>query len=73
VQAWQGKGSKQPRINNLLRKLFLTAARNNFTMTLKHLPGKRNELADAISRKQFNQFFFLAPQAQRTPAQPLAV
>jgi hypothetical protein len=67
VQAWEGKGSKQPRVMSLLRTLFLTAARNSFTITMKHLPGKSNEIADAISRKQFDRFFSLAPQAQRTP------
>lgn len=67
VQAWEGKGSKQPRIMSLLRKLFLQAAKNNFTITMEHLPGKQNDIADALSRKQYNRFFFLAPQAQRIP------
>ena len=65
VQAWEGKASKQPRIMSLLRKLFLAAAKNHFTVTMKHLPGKTNNIADALSRKQFNRFFFLAPQAQQ--------
>ena len=34
---------------------------------MKHLPGKTKEIADAISRKQFDRFFSLAQQAQRTP------
>ena len=67
VQAWEGKGSKQPRIMGLLRKLFLVAARKNFTISLQHLPGKFNEIADALSRKQFTRFFSLAPQAQSSP------
>ena len=52
---------------SLLRTLFLTAAKNNFTVSLKHLPGKINEIADALSRKQFIRFFHLVPQAQRLP------
>ena len=67
VQAWEGKGSKQPRLMSLLRKLFLTAAKNNFTVTMRHLPGKTNEIADALSRKQYDRFFSLAPQAQEKP------
>lgn len=46
---------------------FLTAAKNNFTVSLKHLPGEANEIADALSRKQFTHFFRLAPQAQQLP------
>ena len=68
VQAWEGKTSRQPRIASLLRLLFLTAAKGNFTITLKHIPGINNPIADAISRQNFTLFFSLAPQAQWTPA-----
>lgn len=67
VNSWEGKSSKHPRIMSLLRTLFLIAAKNNFTVSLKHLPGKANEIADALSRKQFTRFFHLAPQAQQLP------
>ena len=36
VNSWEGKSSKHPRIMSLLRTLFLTAAKNNFTVSLKH-------------------------------------
>ena len=65
--AWQGKSSKQPKLMTLLRKSFFTAAQNNFTVTIKHLPGTKNSIADAISRMQFQRFFSLAPQANRDP------
>ena len=67
VHAWEGKSSKHPRLTSLMRLLFLTAAQNNFTVKLKHVAGKSNELADALSRKQFNRFFSLAPQANVSP------
>ena len=67
VQAWEGKTSRQPRIMSLLRLLFLTAAKGNFTVTLKHIAGIKNPIADAISRQKFELFFSLAPQAHRTP------
>ena len=67
VQAWEGKRSKQPRVMSLLRTLFLVAARSNFNIVLKHIPGKSNGIADALSRNQFDRFFSLAPQADRTP------
>jgi len=44
VNSWEGKSSKHSRIISLLRTLFLTAAKNNFTVSLKHLPGKINEI-----------------------------
>lgn len=68
VHAWSGKSSKQPRIMDLLRHLFYTAAQNNFTISIKHIPGISNPIADAISRKQFTSFYSLAPQANQTPA-----
>ena len=46
---------------------FSQQLKNNFTVSLKHLLGKINEIADALSRKQFICFFHLAPQAQRLP------
>jgi predicted peptidase len=52
---------------SLLRTLFLIAAKKNFTVSLKHLPGKVNEIANALPRKQFTRFFHLAPQAQQLP------
>ena len=55
------------RIMCLLRMLFLTAAQHNFTVTLSHLPGQHNTIADALSRCQFTRFFALAPQADPTP------
>ena len=53
VQAWEDKSSKHPKLISLMRLLFLTTTQNNFTVKLKHLPGKSNELADVLSRKQF--------------------
>ena len=65
--AWQGKSSKQPKLMTLLRKLFFIAAQNNFTVTIKHIPGTKNSIADAISRMQLQRFFSLAPQANKDP------
>ena len=67
VQAWQRKSGKHPDIVDLLRRLFLTAARQNFTIKLCHIPGKYNCIADALSRNQLTRFFHLAPQASPVP------
>ena len=66
-QAWEGKSSRQPHIMQLLRLLFFTVAQGNFTITLKHVPGVKNAIADAISRQTYFLFLALAPQAPRTP------
>ena len=67
VLDWQGKLSKQPLNASLLRMLFLTAAQHNFTVTLRHLRGKENDVADALSRRQFTRFPALAPQTDKRP------
>ena len=67
VQVWQGKSSRHPRLMDLLRRLFFTTAQYNFSVSLKHVPGTQNTIADALSRKKFKLFFAHAPQAQKTP------
>ena len=67
VLAWQNRRAKQPLLAALLRRLFLTAATGNFHVTIKHLPGCSNAIADAISRRQFTRFLSLSPQADPHP------
>eukprot|EP00731_Ephydatia_muelleri_P033672 Em0035g9a len=67
VQAWTNQSSRHPGIMDLLRTLFFIAARNNFTVSLVHLPGRLNCIADALSRNQMSRFFSLAPQANQLP------
>ena len=67
VEAWQNMSAKHPQLLTLLRLLLLHAAQHNFTVNFKHLPGKVNKLADALSRQQFTRFFSLAPQASKEP------
>ena len=67
VHAWQNKSSKHPDITDLLRRLLLVAARHNFTVSMSHLPGHKNEIADALSRNNITKFFYLVPQADPIP------
>ena len=48
---------------SLVQKLFFIAAKHNFTVNVKHIPGTNNSIADALSRLQMAKFFKLAPSA----------
>ena len=52
---------------HLLRCLFYFAAKYNFILVAKHIPGISNTLADALSRNKLDVFFSLAPQANSSP------
>ena len=67
VQAWTNQFSKHPGVMELLRTLFFIAAQHSFTVSLVHLTGRLNCIADALSRNQISRFFSLAPQANQLP------
>ena len=67
VDIWQAGTTKHPALMHLVRTLFLTAATNNFTVLLQHIPGVSNSIADALSRSQFSRFHQLAPEADENP------
>ena len=51
----------------LVRKLVHSCLFYNIVLKAKHIEGSRNDIADAISRFQFNRFRLLAPEAEREP------
>lgn len=59
--------SKSAHIMPLVRRLTLIAAQQNFVFLSKHVPGKFNSKADALSRLQINKFRRLAKEAQEFP------
>ena len=67
VNIWSAQSSKCPKMMSLLRKLFFVAARFEFTVNVKHIPGLDNSIADCLSRSQLNKFFRLVPAAQKHP------
>lgn len=67
VQAWEKLGSSSKTILNLMRHTLMLAATNNFTITIKHIYGLDNSLADALSRHQMPRFFKLTPYDSPTP------
>lgn len=58
----KGRG-KDRDIMALMRQLTWLAATGNFVITARHVPGVKNEIADALSRLQLRRFHLLAPQA----------
>lgn len=54
-------------IMKLMRTITLLEMKYNFSLTARHLPGKLNHKADALSRLQFQTFRELAPSAELHP------
>ena len=59
--------SKEPHLMHLVRLLTFFAALYGFWFTSEHVPGKRNVLADAISRNDANFFLSQVPHATPLP------
>lgn len=51
----------------LLRKVTLISLQHNFLLRAQFIPGKTNEIADALSRHQTSRFRALAPNAAPLP------
>ena len=68
VNIVNSKRSRISRAMDLLRHLtLLTLLKYNIYISAKHIPGKYNEIADSLSRFQFQRFQLLAPQADVIP------
>lgn len=61
------KSSKSPEVMSIIRKLVLETLKHNIQIKAEHVPGKKNLIADAISRCQWSRFRHLAPNASLTP------
>ena len=64
---WANKGSKRSNIMSLIRTLFHIAASGNFHVSIVHIPGINNCLADALSRLQLKKFRRLGSKAEQDP------
>ena len=69
TDVWQAGTSKSPLLMNLVRKTFFETAQHQFSLSLKHIPGKRNTVADHISRFQVQQFKAAVPEADPIPTE----
>ena len=63
TQIWHIGTSRSKGIMFLVRKLHFLAAQWGFTISLKHILGVYNPIADALSRFQVQRFNNLAPEA----------
>ncbi|KAK3107863.1 hypothetical protein FSP39_023831 [Pinctada imbricata] len=61
------QSSKSKRVMSLLRPLVLALMNYNITFKARHIEGANNEIADSISRKQWDRFRKLAPNADQRP------
>ena len=59
--------SKEPQVMHLMRCLAFLKAHIQFTLFASHICGKRNHLADALSRNNCQYFLAHYPKAQRNP------
>ena len=67
VDIVNSKRSRIPRVMDLVRHLTLLTLRYNFYLKVQHIEGKRNVIADSISRFQMERFRMLAPHADPAP------
>ncbi len=68
VHIWKSGRSCCPDLMDLVRALFFVAARNNFHVLIRHIPGIDNSIADALSRLQLTKFHSLVPHANPQPS-----
>ena len=59
--------SRVPCLMRLLCSLSFSAARHSFSFSSQHVPGVYNQLADALSRLNWQEFRHLAPDTQPLP------
>ena len=67
TKAWENLGSSSTGVLDLMRRILAVAARNNFTITLKHIAGPDYSIAEALSRVQEHRSRRLAPTASKDP------
>ena len=67
VHIIRSRQSKEPNAMHLLRCLALIECSFQFSLVSRHIPGRHNDLADALSRDNLPHFLAHHPQAQPTP------
>ena len=63
--------SKSKHVMAQMRPFILYTLQNNIIFRARHIEGKNNKIADAISRQQWDRFRGLEPLAQANPREIL--
>lgn len=67
VEILNKKSSKSKQVMQLVRPLILMAMLNNIHFKAFHIEGYKNSIADSISRKRWEKFWTLVPEADVNP------
>ena len=67
MNVWEKGTCKSPKIMAFVCMLYFCAAHHNFNVCVQHIPGVRNDIADALSCFQHHRFRRLAPNANPHP------
>ena len=59
--------SKNDRVMTIVRDITLLCLKLNIAIKAQHVNGCCNQIADALSRFNFQRFFQLAPEADKAP------
>jgi hypothetical protein len=70
VHAWQKGTSSSPILMTLIRNILMTAAQNQFCISLKHIAGVNNTAADLLSRLEIQKFKRLMPACDTEQTTP---
>jgi len=69
IVACMGSGtSRNPQVANILRSIVMLAARLGFSYSCSWVSSSNNQLADTVSRFEYNRLFTLAPSMQKKPS-----
>lgn len=64
--AWSTLTSSHQALMDLIRRIYFCGARWNFLVRIRHIPGVKNDISDALSRFQESRFRRLVTGAQPT-------
>lgn len=67
VHMLASRSSKNPELMHLLRGLFFIEAESNFSLSVVHITGVANDLADDLSRDRAMSFLSKVPHARPLP------
>ena len=71
VDVWRKGSCKCPKLMILVRTLFFLVARENYHVSIAHIPGVQNHIADHLSRLSIQKFRLSAPHADTWPTQTI--